>query len=89
MSGPIKAVDEVPMFRLRSVLALAAVLAAVAIAVPVHAQQRDNPFLKAKSWAFQLKNLGPEEQARIAAERAYSCKVCQHARNPLFCNDDG
>jgi cysteinyl-tRNA synthetase len=32
-----------------------------------HAQPRDNPLLKAKSWAFQLVNLGAEEQAKIAA----------------------
>ncbi len=31
------------------------------------AQERPNGLLKAKSWAFQLKNLGPEEQAKIAA----------------------
>ena len=28
---------------------------------------RKNPFADAKSWAFQLKNLGPEQQAKIAA----------------------
>lgn len=55
------------MSRLRNVLALAALLVVAAIVAPAHAQQRDNPFLKAKSWAFQLKNLGPEEQAKIAA----------------------
>lgn len=31
------------------------------------AQTRPNPFANAKSWAFQLKNLGPEQQAKIAA----------------------
>ncbi len=55
------------MSRLRNVLALVAALGVAAAAVPAGAQQRDNPFLKAKSWAFQLVNLGPEEQAKIAA----------------------
>ncbi len=55
------------MFRLRNVIAIVAALTAIAFAAPGQAQTRDNPFLKAKSWAFQLKNLGPEEQARIAA----------------------
>ncbi|NOU07535.1 MAG: hypothetical protein HOO99_15275 [Hyphomicrobiaceae bacterium] len=32
-----------------------------------NAQERPNVFKDAKSWAFQLKNLGPEEQAKIAA----------------------
>jgi cysteinyl-tRNA synthetase len=31
------------------------------------AQERKNGLLQAKSWAFQLKNLGPEQQAKIAA----------------------
>jgi cysteinyl-tRNA synthetase, unknown class len=31
------------------------------------AQDRPNGLLNAKSWAFQLKNLGPEQQAKIAA----------------------
>lgn len=56
------------MFRLRNFLSLvAALIIGAAFASPGHAQSRDNPFLKAKSWAFQLKNLGPEEQAKIAA----------------------
>jgi cysteinyl-tRNA synthetase len=49
----------------------AAVVAAVACllssSADVLAQARENPFLKAKSWAFQLVNLGPAEQAKIAA----------------------
>ena len=51
----------------RSGLFTAAVAALAWLAVPAVAQPRDNPFLKAKSWAFQLKNLGPEEQKKIAA----------------------
>ena len=51
--------------RIGSYIAAAAVVAL--LAAPVVAQTRDNPFLKAKSWAFQLKNLGPEEQKKIAA----------------------
>ena len=50
---------------------LLAAAAAIAIAVlgaaGVSAQERPNGLLNAKSWAFQLKNLGPEEQAKIAA----------------------
>lgn len=56
------------MYRLRNLMSLAAAaMLAVAFAAPGLAQTRDNPFLKAKSWAFQLKNLGAEEQAKIAA----------------------
>jgi cysteinyl-tRNA synthetase, unknown class len=38
-----------------------------ALAADVSAQERPNGLLKAKSWAFQLKNLGPDQQAKIAA----------------------
>ena len=31
------------------------------------AQERKNPFESSKSWAFQLRNLGPKQQAKIAA----------------------
>lgn len=51
--------------RIGSCLAAAAVMAW--LAAPAAAQTRENPFLKAKSWAFQLKNLGPEQQKKIAA----------------------
>jgi cysteinyl-tRNA synthetase, unknown class len=51
----------------KKLLATALFAWAAMAAQPVLAQARDNPFLKAKSWAFQLKNLGPEEQAKIAA----------------------
>jgi len=39
------------------------------LAGPADAQSspRPNPFANAKSWAFQLKNLGTEQQAKIAA----------------------
>lgn len=48
--------------------ALAAWVAALAmLAGPAVAQDRKNILLEAKSWAFQLRNLGPEEQAKIAA----------------------
>ena len=47
-------------------LAAGAVVAALVSSGAV-AQERQNGLLKAKSWAFQLKNLGPEEQAKIAA----------------------
>ncbi len=47
-------------------LALGAALL-VAAFTGAQAQARDNPFKNAKTWAFQLKNLGPEEQAKLAA----------------------
>ena len=50
--------------------AAAAILTlALAGAGPVSAQDaaRKNTLLDAKTWAFQLKNLGPDQQARIAA----------------------
>lgn len=59
---------------------LAAVLAAEAGAQGT--TQRTNPFLSAKSWAYQLNNLGPEQQARIAAS-AYDLVVVDYARSEL------
>jgi cysteinyl-tRNA synthetase, unknown class len=53
--------------RLRMGFYLAAAAVMALLASPAGAQTRDNPFLKAKSWAFQLKNLGPDEQKKIAA----------------------
>ena len=57
------------MRELRKLVAgLSAVAAFVAIVSNgVAAQERPNGLLKAKSWAFQLKNLGPDQQAKIAA----------------------
>ncbi len=52
---------------MRLLTTLAAGVLAALFAGPVNAQPRENPFLKAKSWAFQLKNLGPEQQKKIAA----------------------
>jgi cysteinyl-tRNA synthetase, unknown class len=54
------------MTRLLKPFALGAMLS-FAIFGPVSAQQRENPFKNAKSWAFQLKNLEPAQQAKIAA----------------------
>jgi cysteinyl-tRNA synthetase len=54
--------------RLRSFLAAAALAVSCVVASgQVSAQGRPNPFKDAKSWAFQLKNLGPSQQAKIAA----------------------
>ncbi len=39
-----------------------------------------NPFSGAKSWAYQLNNLGPEQQARIAAS-PYDLVVIDYARS--------
>jgi len=48
--------------------ALATVAGACALLLSdASAQERKNGLLDAKSWAFQLKNLGPEQQAKIAA----------------------
>jgi cysteinyl-tRNA synthetase, unknown class len=55
-----------PMRRLLTTLA-AGLTATVLSLASVSAQTRENRFLPAKSWAFQLVNLGAEEQARIAA----------------------
>ena len=40
---------------------------AVAGSGDANAQARENPFKNAKTWAFQLKNLDPVQQAKIAA----------------------
>ena len=51
--------------------------------VPVEAQSpatRKNPFDGAKSWAYQLNNLGPGQQARIAAS-PYDLVVIDYARS--------
>jgi cysteinyl-tRNA synthetase len=51
-----------------SSLRLCGLVAALSLgAGAAEAQQRVNPFLSAKSWAFQLRNLGPDQQAKIAA----------------------
>ncbi len=42
-------------------------LALAAVSAMASAQDRSNPLRQAKTWAFQLKNLGPDQQARIAA----------------------
>mgnify|MGYP003385969136 CR=1 FL=1 len=53
---------------LNGLAALAALAGVSAYSVDeVAAQDRPNGLLKAKSWAFQLKNLGPDQQAKIAA----------------------
>ena len=47
--------------------AAALALAGLMAADHAVAQSRPSPFRDAKSWAFQLKNLGPDQQAKIAA----------------------
>jgi cysteinyl-tRNA synthetase, unknown class len=42
-------------------------LLAFGLASPADSQPRENRLLKAKSWAFQLKNLEPDQQKKIAA----------------------
>lgn len=46
------------------------------------ASTRANPFLAAKSWAYQLNNLGPAQQARIAAS-PYDLVVIDYARSEV------
>lgn len=57
------------MTRFKSLISAVAfaVAATVGLGGPVSAQDRPNPFSGIKSWAFQLKDLGPENQAKIAA----------------------
>jgi cysteinyl-tRNA synthetase len=43
-------------------------------------EARPNPFAGAKSWAYQLNNLGPAQQARIAAS-PYDLVVIDYARS--------
>ncbi len=56
------------MRRVKSTL-VGVALALAFVATPATAQtgERKNILLEAKSWAFQLKNLGPDQQAKIAA----------------------
>jgi cysteinyl-tRNA synthetase len=67
----------------RFALGLAVVVAATcsSLAVPALAADRVNPLRQAKSWAFQLKNLGPDQQARIAAS-PYDLVVIDSERFP-------
>ena len=61
--------------RVSRLAALTCLLSAGALALPAQdrigataqAQERNNPFQNSKSWAFQLRNLGPKQQAKIAA----------------------
>lgn len=56
------------MRSLRNVgIALAAAIVLLGAAGAGAQEARKNPFADAKSWAFQLKNLGPDQQAKIAA----------------------
>jgi cysteinyl-tRNA synthetase, unknown class len=55
------------MRRLLSILSALGLAAVAFVPGAADAQTRENRFLNAKSWAFQLKNLGPAEQAKIAA----------------------
>ena len=47
--------------------ALALTLAAFVAAAGAEAQERKNPFDFAKSWGYQLRELGPAQQKKIAA----------------------
>lgn len=73
------------MLRCLKVLAASAAVALASLTglLPALAQgkaERENPFLAAKSWAYQLNNLGPEQQARIAAS-PYDLVVIDYARS--------
>ncbi len=58
----------------------ALVLLVLCTTTPAAAQQRANPFAGAKSWAYQLTNLGPEQQKRII-ESDYDVVVIDYARS--------
>ncbi len=69
------------MMRLTTVFAGLALVAATAL--PATAQgstQRANPFKGAKTWAYQLNNLGPKQQKRIA-DSNYDLVVIDYARS--------
>ena len=55
-------------------------LACQLVAAVAQAPARRNPFDGAKSWAYQLNNLGPEQQARIAAS-PYDLVVIDYAQS--------
>jgi cysteinyl-tRNA synthetase len=68
---------------LRCVGLLVGALAMAGLLSPAEAQssgKRPNPFFGAKSWAYQLNNLGPEQQRRIA-ESHYDLVVVDYARS--------
>lgn len=68
---------------LRCVKLLLGAVLMIGVSLPAAAQTaaaRQNPFLQAKSWAYQLNNLGPEQQARIAAS-PYDLVVVDYARS--------
>lgn len=63
------ALDKMRVWR-SGLVAIAAFAGSLALmAGDISAQERKNNLLEARSWAFQLKNLGPEEQAKIAASK--------------------
>lgn len=70
------------MFKLSKNALLAGLLALAVLAPEASAQsaQRTNPFVGAKSWAYQLTNLGPEQQKRII-ESNYDVVVVDYARS--------
>lgn len=65
-----------------SVLASAIILAALAGTGTTASAQApaNNPFAGAKSWAYQLKNLGPDQRKAIA-DSSYDLMVVDHARS--------
>lgn len=69
------------MLRIRTWVAGALLAACSVMAAEAQAPAgRPNPFSGAKSWAYQLNNLGPEQQARIAAS-PYDLVVIDYARS--------
>ncbi|MBS0240711.1 MAG: endo alpha-1,4 polygalactosaminidase [Proteobacteria bacterium] len=63
-------------------IVMAALLLVGALSTEAAAQGRQNAFLGAKSWAYQLNNLGPAQQAKIAAS-PYDLVVIDYARSEV------
>ncbi len=71
---------ECPMRLLKPIaFALTLALGAFATTVPTETAARENAFLKAKTWGYQLRNLDTEPRRLIAASE-YDLVVIDHAR---------
>lgn len=69
------------MLRIRACVAGALMLACHLVTAEAQTPPgKPNPFAGAKSWAYQLNNLGPEQQTRIAAS-PYDLVVIDYARS--------
>lgn len=60
-------------------LAVVAAIAMLTASCPSAAADRENPFLKAKNWGYQLRNLEPEPR-KVIANSVYDLVVVDYAR---------